>query len=84
MWNLPGWRAITWEQAGPDLLRAMVKTFAEALMSAEADATCGAAYGQVSEERVNYRKWVPGPAVGYPGRDDGSGDPAAAAGRLFP
>ena len=48
MWTLPGWRAITWEQASPDLLRAMVKTFAEALMSAEADATCGAAYGQVS------------------------------------
>ena len=43
------------EQAGPDLLRAMVKTFAEALMGAEADAVCGAPYGQASEERVNYR-----------------------------
>jgi putative transposase len=43
------------EQASPDLLRAMVKTFAEALMGAEADAICGAPYGQVSEERVNYR-----------------------------
>src|SRR5690348_15948454 len=43
------------EQASPDLLRAMVKTFAEALMGAEADAACGAPYGQVSDERVNYR-----------------------------
>jgi transposase-like protein len=43
------------EQASPDLLRAMVKTFTEALMGAEADAICGAAYGQVSEERVNRR-----------------------------
>jgi transposase-like protein len=43
------------EQASPDLLRAMVKAFAEALMGAEADAACGAPYGQVSEERVNYR-----------------------------
>jgi len=43
------------EQASPDLLRAMVKTFAEALMSAEADAACGAPYGQVSDERVNHR-----------------------------
>jgi putative transposase len=43
------------EQASPDLLRAMVKTFAEALMSAEADTACGAPYGQVSDERVNYR-----------------------------
>ncbi|MBE1485610.1 hypothetical protein H4W31_001248 [Plantactinospora soyae] len=33
----------------------MVKTFAQALMSAEADAICGAPYGQRSEERVNSR-----------------------------
>ncbi|MDW5324787.1 IS256 family transposase [Plantactinospora sp. KLBMP9567] len=39
----------------PDLLRDMVKTFAEALMSAEADAICGAPYGQRSVERVNSR-----------------------------
>src|SRR5215468_12006995 len=43
------------ESASPDLLRAMVKTFADALMSAEADALCGAEYGQVSDERVNHR-----------------------------
>jgi putative transposase len=35
--------------ASPDLLRTMVKSFAEALMSAEADAICGAPYGTVSE-----------------------------------
>jgi putative transposase len=43
------------EQASPDLLRAMVQTFAQALMGAEADSICGAPYGQVSEDRVNYR-----------------------------
>jgi transposase-like protein len=43
------------EAASPDLLRAMVKTFAEALMSAEADAACGAGYGERSESRVNSR-----------------------------
>jgi putative transposase len=43
------------ESASPDLLRAMVKTFAEALMSAEADALCGAGYGERSDERVNSR-----------------------------
>src|SRR5437762_4185518 len=43
------------DTAGPDVLRAMVKTFAEALMSAEADALCGAPYGQRSDERVNSR-----------------------------
>src|SRR5205814_10180280 len=43
------------ESASPDLLRAMVKTFADALMSAEADAICGAPYGRRSEERTNSR-----------------------------
>ena len=43
------------ESASPDLLRVMVKAFAEALMGAEADAVCGAPYGQPSEDRVNYR-----------------------------
>ena len=37
------------EQASPDLLCTMVKIFAEALMGAEADAICGAPYGQPSE-----------------------------------
>jgi putative transposase len=41
--------------ADPDVLRAMVKTFADALMSAEVDAICGAPYGQRSEERMNHR-----------------------------
>jgi hypothetical protein len=46
------------EQIGacePDLLRSLVKTMAEALMSAEADAVCGAGYGKRSDERVNRR-----------------------------
>src|SRR3982750_3682169 len=43
------------ESASPDLLRAMVKTFADALMSAEAEAICGAPYGQRSEDRTNQR-----------------------------
>jgi putative transposase len=43
------------ESASPDLLRAMVKTFADALMSAEADAACGAGYGQRSPDRVTCR-----------------------------
>jgi len=43
------------DSASPDLLRAMVKTFADALMSAEVDAVCGAGYGERSEQRVNSR-----------------------------
>jgi transposase-like protein len=50
------------ETADVDLLREMVRAFAETLMSAEADALCGAAYGERSEERVNRRN-------GYRDRD---------------
>jgi transposase-like protein len=38
-----------------DLLREMVRGFAEELMGAEADAVCGAGYGEVSPDRVNRR-----------------------------
>jgi putative transposase len=41
--------------ASPDLLRSMLRTFINTLMSAEADAVCGAAYGESSPERVNTR-----------------------------
>ena len=39
--------------ASPDLLRSMLTTFINTLMSAEADALCGAGYGQRSDERTN-------------------------------
>ena len=38
-----------------DLLREMVRAFAERLMAAEVDVLCGAGYGEVSEQRVNSR-----------------------------
>ena len=41
--------------ASPDMLRAMLAVFAGQLMGAEADALCGAEYGQAGEGRVNYR-----------------------------
>src|SRR4029453_18197605 len=53
--DLPGWMAEQLSQASPDLLRQMVQTFAEALMSADADAICGAGYGQRSPDRRNVR-----------------------------
>jgi len=43
------------EQADPDLLREMVRSFAETLMSADADESCGAPYKTVSPDRVNRR-----------------------------
>src|SRR3954452_2195469 len=42
-------------QASPDLLRQMLTTFINTLMSAEADPVCGAEYGTRSTERTNTR-----------------------------
>ena len=53
--DVSGWLHEQLAQASPDLLRAMVSTFAEALMGAEADAVCGAGFGERSSERTNTR-----------------------------
>ena len=53
--DLSGWVSEQLEQASPDLLRAMLASFVEALMGADADAVCGAPYGVRSEERTNIR-----------------------------
>ena len=50
-----GWLDDQLASASPDLLRNMVKTFADAVMSAEADQLCGADYGTRSPERTNSR-----------------------------
>ena len=42
-------------QASPDLLRELLGTFINPLLSAEADVVCGAEYGTVSEDRTNRR-----------------------------
>jgi transposase-like protein len=56
----PRMDALTWlrkqlESECPDLARAMLERVAGELMSAEADAICGAPYGERSPERLNSR-----------------------------
>ena len=80
--DMSGWLEEQLTQASPDLLRSMVKTFTEALMSAEADAVCGAPYRQRGEERVNCRN-------GYRVRDTRAGSvdlsiPKLRSGSYFP
>ncbi len=58
--STPSMDALTWfrkqvEAADADLLREMVTTFAGTLMSAKADALCGAGYGERTPEWVNSR-----------------------------
>ncbi len=50
------------EDEGSDLLREMVRSFAERLMGAEVDAICNAGYGEITPERTNSRN-------GYRARD---------------
>src|SRR5215213_7603812 len=42
-------------QASPDLMRELLTTFVNALLSADADAVCGASYNSRTPERVNSR-----------------------------
>lgn len=50
-----GWLRKQLDGNGNDMTREMVKTFAEFLMSSEADARCGASHGVRSPDRVNSR-----------------------------
>jgi transposase-like protein len=45
----------TLASASPDFLREMIKGFAQRMMDAEVEEVCGAAYGEVSPDRVNSR-----------------------------
>ena len=42
-------------QASPDLLRELMQSFVNTLLSADADSVCGAAYGARDAERTNQR-----------------------------
>jgi putative transposase len=53
--DVSGWLRKQLQETSPDLLRAMVKEMAEAVMSADADAVCGASWGERSLERTNRR-----------------------------
>jgi transposase-like protein len=57
-WSPDNLDALEWlrthlEAEGSDLLREMVRTFAERLMSAEVEVSCDAGYAEVTPERTN-------------------------------
>jgi putative transposase len=53
---VPGMRfEETLASASPDLLREMIRGFAQKMMDAEVEGLCGAGYGEVSPDRVNSR-----------------------------
>ena len=87
--DLPGWRAEQLSQASPDLLGNMIQSFAQALMSADADAIICAGSDQRSPDRSNtrngyrHRGWDTRAGSMRPGRAEASGRrafPGLAAG----
>ena len=72
-------------QASPDLLRELLSTFINTLLSAEADAVCGAAYGAAQPGAGQPPQRLPAPRLRHPRRHHGRGDPQAARpGSYFP
>ena len=64
--DVTDWLRKQLEDAHPDLLRAMVKEMAEALMSADADAVCGAGICPSPSRDSGWRAWCEGTALTTP------------------
>jgi transposase-like protein len=45
----------TLASASPDVLRAMIREFAQRMMDADVEVACNAGYGEVTPDRVNFR-----------------------------
>ena len=69
----------TLASASPDVLRAMVREFAQRMMDADVEVACNAGYGEVTADRVNSRN-------GYRRRewDTRAGTEAVAFSEPFP
>ena len=74
----------TLASASPDVLRAMIREFAQRMMDADVEVACNAGYGEVSAGSGELPQRVPAAGVGYPGGDDRAGDPEAASGVVLP
>src|SRR6476469_2731528 len=70
--------------ASPDLMRHLLGTVINSLLSADADAVCGAEYGQVSPQRVNSRNGYRHRELDTPGRHGRRRHPQAAPGVVLP
>ena len=71
-------------EADPDLLREMVKVFAEQLMGAEVDVLCGAGYGGALRRAHEPAQRLSGTSLGHPRRHDRAAGAEAAPGHLLP
>ena len=75
----------TLASASPDLLREMIKGFAQRMMDAEVEQlSAGPGTGRSVRGPGELPQRLPAAGVGHPGRHGRAGDPEAAAGHLLP
>ena len=72
----------TLASASPDVLRAMIREFAQRMMDADVEVACNAGYGEITPERVSSRNGYRRREQ-YP-RGERAGDPQAAPGVVLP
>ena len=82
--DVSGWLDERLAAASPDLLRAMVKQFAEALMSAEADAAVRRRLRAAVRAAGQLAQRLPAAGLGHPRRHRRAGDPETAVGLVLP
>jgi hypothetical protein len=69
--------------ASPDLIRQLLGTVINALLSAEADAVCGAEYGQASPGAPHPTQRLPTPRPRHPDRHHRGRHPEAQVGLVL-
>lgn len=71
-------------EASPDMMRHLLQTMINTLLSADADAVIGAEWGQAQLLPHGTAQRVSPPGPGHPGRHPGGGHPEAALWHLLP
>jgi hypothetical protein len=82
--DLPRWMAERLSEAGPDLLRNMMQAFAEALMSADAEAVCAASATPTQPRPQERPQQLSEPGLGHLGGKHRPGCAEASRGFVFP
>jgi len=70
------------KDADADFVREMIAFMTQRLMEADVEGLCGAAHGERSEQRSNYRNGYRERHLGHAGREYPTQDPEVAPGRV--
>ena len=82
--DVAGWLDDRLAEASPDLLRAMIKQFAETLIGRRCGRGVRGRLSRTQRGPDELAQRLPGPGVGHPRRHGGVGDPKLRSGSYFP